>query len=390
LSARVDELPRWRALAAFLLTQDDTPRKTVTVNNGFPAGKEFKAQKDAMLAALAGLDADAVAALIRLRQLPPPRHDDDAIVRALARLMTLAAAELWLVFREAGEVDFGELAARAIGALGDELDPTELGLRLDWRIRHLLVDEFQDTSPTQVELLQRLTAGWSGDQGTGDGRTLFCVGDPMQSIYRFRQAEVGLFLRAKAQGIGGLRLDALRLSRNNRALPPVVAWINAGFPQLFPAHDEPLRGEIAYRPFVATREDLPDAGVTVHALCAERGDGEAAARIEAERVVAIIEAEWRADPARRIAVLVRARSHLAALVAAIRRHPAGWRHTAVEIEPLLGRQAVQDLISLTRALHHRGDRLHWLAILRAPWCGLTLADLHALAATTMTRRRSGH
>jgi ATP-dependent helicase/nuclease subunit A len=96
--------------------------------------------------------------------------------------------------------------------------------------------------------------------------------------------------------------------------------------------------------------------------------------------VAIIEAEWRADPARRIAVLVRARSHLAALVAAIRRHPAGWRHTAVEIEPLLGRQAVQDLISLTRALHHRGDRLHWLAILRAPWCGLTLADLHALAA----------
>jgi ATP-dependent helicase/nuclease subunit A len=249
----VDELPRWRALAGFLLTDKDTPRKTVTVNNGFPAGKEFKAQKEAMLAALAGLDADAVAALVRLRRLPPPRHDDDAIVRALARLMTLAAAELWLVFREAGEVDFGELAARAIGALGDELDPTELGLRLDWRIRHLLVDEFQDTSPTQVELLQRLTAGWQ----QGDGRTLFCVGDPMQSIYRFRQAEVGLFLRAQAQGIGGLRLHALRLSRNNRALPPVVAWINAGFPQLFPARDEPLRGEIAYRPFVATRDDCP-------------------------------------------------------------------------------------------------------------------------------------
>jgi hypothetical protein len=123
-------------------------------------------------------------------------------VRALARLMKLAAAELWLVFREAGEVDFGELAARAIAALGDEMDPTELGLRLDWRIRHLLVDEFQDTSPTQVELLQRLTAGWQ----QGDGRTLFCVGDPMQSIYRFRKAEVGLFLRAKAHGIGGLRL----------------------------------------------------------------------------------------------------------------------------------------------------------------------------------------
>jgi ATP-dependent exoDNAse (exonuclease V) beta subunit len=375
LPPEIEALPRWRALAGFLLTLDDAPRKTVTVKNGFPAGKEFKAQKDAMLAALASLDDKAVAALVRLRQLPTPEHDTDGIVRALARLMKLAAAELWLVFREAGEVDFGELAARAITALGDEMDPTELGLRLDWRIRHLLVDEFQDTSPTQIELLERLTAGWQ----PGDGRTLFCVGDPMQSIYRFRKAEVGLFLRAKTQGIGGLHLDALRLSRNNRACAPVVAWINRGFPQLFPARDEPVRGEIAYRDFVATREDLPDAGVAVHALTAERGDSAAAERIEAEHVVALIEAERRADPARQIAVLVRARSHLAALVAAIRRRPDGWRYTAVEIEPLAGRQAVQDLISLTRALHHRGDRLHWLAILRAPWCGLMLADLHALA-----------
>ncbi|MDO8340785.1 MAG: UvrD-helicase domain-containing protein, partial [Candidatus Woesebacteria bacterium] len=247
------------------------------------------------------------------------------------------------------------------------------------RIRHLLVDEFQDTSPTQIELLERLTAGWSGGQGAGDGRTLFCVGDPMQSIYRFRKAEVGLFLQAKSHGIGGLALTPLRLSRNNRASPPLVDWINTAFPAIFPGRDEPLRGEISYRPFVATREILPDAGVVVHALLADKGDSTAAARVEAARMVAIIEAEWRVDPTRRIAVLVRARDHLAALVAAIRRHPAGWRHTAVEIEPLLGRQAVQDLISLTRALHHRGDRLHWLAILRAPWCGLTLADLHALA-----------
>jgi ATP-dependent exoDNAse (exonuclease V) beta subunit len=375
LSPEIAELLRWRALAGFLLTDKDTARKTVTVKNGFPAGKECKAQKEAMLAALETLAETHVAALARLRRLPLPEHDNDDIVRALARLMKLAAAELWLVFREAGEVDFGELASRAIGALGDEMDPTELGLRLDWRIRHLLVDEFQDTSPTQIELLERLTAGWQ----QGDGRTLFCVGDPMQSIYRFRKAEVGLFLRAKSYGIGGLPLVPLRLSRNNRACAPVVEWINTGFPQFFPAHDEAVRGEIAYRRFVATREDLPDAGVSVHALVAERGDSATAERMEAERVVALIEAEWRADPERRIAVLVRARNHLAGLVATIRRLQAGWRYTAVEIEPLAGRQAVQDLISLTSALHHRGDRLHWLAVLRAPWCGLTLADLHALA-----------
>jgi ATP-dependent helicase/nuclease subunit A len=375
LSAQSDDLPRWRALAAFLLTLDDTPAQGGQRQERLPRRQGVQSAEGRHACRAGGPRRGC-------RRRPgapaPPaggQHDDDAIVRALVRLMKLAAAELWLVFREAGEVDFGELAARAIAALGDDMDPTELGLRLDWRIRHLLVDEFQDTSPTQVELLQRLTAGWQ----PGDGRTLFCVGDPMQSIYRFRKAEVGLFLRAKAQGIGGLPLTPLRLSRNNRACAPVVDWINAGFPPLFPAHDEPLRGEIGYRPFVATREDLPDAGVAVHALITEAGEGEDGEQLEAERVVAVIEAEWRADPARQIAVLVRARSHLVALAAAIRRHPAGWRYRAVEIEPLAERQAVQDLISLTRALHHRGDRLHWLAILRAPWCGLRLADLHALA-----------
>ncbi len=379
LVATPGELPRWRALADFLLTQGGTGRLTVNVKNGFPAGKEFKAQKDAMLAQLGGLDDRRVAAMQSLRELPAPDHADDAVVRALARLMKLAAAELWLVFRESGEVDFGELAARAIAALGDEMDPSELGLRLDYRIRHLLVDEFQDTSPTQIELLERLTAGWSGDQGAGDGRTLFAVGDPMQSIYRFRKADVGLFLRVAEHGIGALRLTPLRLSRNNRSCPQVVDWINACFPAVFPAVDDPLRGEIRYRKFVATRDALPQAGITVCPVLAEKGDTPAADRLEAQAVIGLIEAEWREDPTRSIAVLVRARSHLAALVAAIRRHPAGWRYTAVEIEPLAGRQTVQDLISLTRALHHRADRVHWLAILRAPWCGLILADLHTLA-----------
>ena len=375
LPAEPEDLPRWRALAEFLLTREDEPRKAVNVKNGFPPGKEFKARKDAMLAGLAALDAGAVAALRRLRELPAPDHDNDAVVRALARVMKLAAAELWLVFRESGEVDFGELATRAIAALGDEMDPSELALRLDYRIRHLLVDEFQDTSPTQIELLERLTAGWQPE----DGRTLFVVGDPMQSIYRFRKADVGLFLRVAESGIGALRLTPLRLSRNNRSCEPVVDWINACFPAVFPAADDPLRGEIRYRGFVATHAALPQAGVLIHPLFAARGDSAAAGRSEAQKIIELIAAEWREDPTRTVAVLVRARDHLAALVAAIRRDAAGWRFSAVEIEPLAARQVVQDLISLTRALHHGADRVHWLAILRAPWCGLRLADLHVLA-----------
>jgi ATP-dependent exoDNAse (exonuclease V) beta subunit len=370
-----DDLPCWRALADFLLTKEGERRKQVTVKNGFPPAD--KAPKAAMLELLASLNDKAVIGLRRLRELPAPAQGDDAVIRALVQLLQLAAAELWLVFRERGEVDFGELAARAIAALGDESAPSELALRLDYRIRHLLVDEFQDTSPLQIELLARLTAGWQ----PGDGRTLFAVGDPMQSIYRFRKADVGLFLRVAESGIGALHLEKLRLSRNNRSHPEVVDWINAHFPAVFPAADEPLRGEIRYRPFVATREPLADAGVSIHPVLAdEAGDDrdDKDAR-EARTLIDIIAAEWRAGPQRTIAVLVRARGHLSALVAAIHREAPEWRFSAVEIEPLAGRQVVQDLISLTRALHHRADRLHWLAILRAPWCGLTLADLHALA-----------
>jgi ATP-dependent exoDNAse (exonuclease V) beta subunit len=374
------KLPAWRALAALLLTKEGSPRKTVTVKNGFPSAKEFKAQKEAMLAFLAALDAEQIAALRRIGDLPRAEHAQDAVIKALVGLMKLAAAELWLVFRERGEVDFSELSTRAIAALGEEDAPSDLSLQLDYRVRHLLVDEFQDTSPLQIELLQRLTAGWQA----GDGRTLFAVGDPMQSIYRFRRADVGLFLRVAQQGIGNIKLDALRLSRNNRSCPAVVDWINAHFPSVFPGHDDPLRGEISYRPFVATREGLPDAGVCVHLLAGQPAATQAqVAKDEARKIIALIKDEWQQDPKRDIAVLVRARNHLTALVTALRQE-TDWRFSAVDIEPLVGRQSVQDLIALTRAMHHRGDRLNWLAILRAPWCGLTLADLFALAGDDHT------
>src|SRR6185369_9445932 len=85
-----------------------------------------------------------------------------------------------------------------------------------------------------------------------------------------------------------------------------------------------------------------------------------------------------ADDSETTAILVRSREHLSAIVAQLRR--AGLRFRAIEIERLAERQIVQDLLALTRALLHPAQRTAWLAILRAPWCGLRLADLHVLAA----------
>ena len=75
-------------------------------------------------------------------------------------------------------------------ALGDDENPTDIALSLDYQIKHLLVDEVQDVSDSQYQLLHRLTREWSA----GDGHTLFLVGDPQQAIYGFRGAEVRFFL----------------------------------------------------------------------------------------------------------------------------------------------------------------------------------------------------
>ncbi len=378
LGATTDDLPGWRTLASALLTGKGEFRQRLTVKEGFPAGAEAKPFKDALAEGMAHLAAtpDAAALLARAPTLPPPDLDDFewSTVTIFARLLQLAAGQLWLTFREAGEVDFTEIAARASLALGDEEAPTDLAEALDYRIAHLLVDEFQDTSPTQVALLEKLTRGWTPN----DGRTLFLVGDPMQSIYRFRKADVGLFLRVRERGIGDIALENLRLYRNNRSHPAIVEWVNHTFPNVFPANDVPERGAVRYQPSAATRPARDDSGVTVHALLASSRD-DAAQQAEASKVLEIIRSTRAATPDADIAVLVRARSHLDALIASIRRDAPELAFQAIDIEGLADRQHIQDLLILSHALLHRADRIHWLALLRAPWCGLTLADLHCLA-----------
>src|SRR5207253_1125382 len=118
--------------------------------------------------------------------------------------------------------DFTEFAHGALEALGSVDDPSDLLLSLDQKISHVLVDEFQDTSLSQFELLTKLTSGWQ----EGDGRTLFLVGDPMQSIYRFREAEVSLFLQAKHSGLGSVKLEPIELSTNRRSQEGLAKWFN--------------------------------------------------------------------------------------------------------------------------------------------------------------------
>ena len=258
-------------------------------------------------------------------------------------------------------MDFAELAIRASSALGKIDAPEDLALSLGQHIQHFLVDEFQDTSYTQFELLEKLTAGWE----PGDGRTLFLVGDPMQSIYRFRQADVSLFLKARLEGIGAIQLEPLTLGVNFRSQPGIVEWVNRTFESILPANDDMESGAVAYSPSVPG-VDGANAVIGIHAL--------AGGSQEADRVIELLRAQGEESAA----ILVRSRAHLVQIVSALKRHRIPFQ--AIEIDQLGERQVIEDLMALTFALLHAADRVSWLALLRAPWCGLTLDDLHSLAA----------
>ena len=384
IQAKHEALPMWCAVTDLLLKDNGEAREAVNKNHGFPATEAGKAQKQALLEAIAALK--NASALNHIRALPNFNNNEASwqIISTLSKLLNLAVAQLWLTFQRAGEVDFVEISQRATRALSDNFgEPTDLALKLDYQIQHLLVDEFQDTSPSQIELMKQLTLGWQ----PGDGRTLFCVGDPMQSIYRFRKANVAQFIHAASRGIGDIKLERLRLYRNNRSCPPVVNWINSTFAVIFPALDDEAQGAIHYRAFIATsiagsNKHAPYGGVEVHPIIKLKEETvDAAQAKEAAEIIKIIQREHAENPAKKIAILVRAKKHLAALVTKLRREHQDILFQAVEIEALQGRQIVQDLLALTHALHHRADRVNWLSVLRSPWCGLTLHDLHALAGS---------
>ncbi len=368
-------VPRWLGVAELLLTKQGEWRKQVTKNQGFPP--EGKEQKQALTDLLESLhDNHEFRSLLQgVRALPPDKYGDEqwSVLLAIFRLLPLAVTELKRLFSERGITDHTEVAINADDALGTADDPGDVALLLDYQLRHLLVDEMQDTSSAQYRMLEALTGGWE----EGDGRTLFCVGDPMQSIYRFRNAEVGQFLLAQESGIGNVRLSTLVLRRNFRSGEVLVDWFNGVFPKILAARNNPQKSAVSYAPAVSVPSLAGQGRCTVYPLS---GSSKAA---EADYGCATIQEVLKDNLEDTVAVLVRSRTHLPELLSRFRK--AGIAYRAVEIDRLTDLPEVIDILALTRALVHTGDRIAWLALLRSPWLGLDWTDLHALVRND-TRR----
>jgi len=397
----------YRDLACFLLTGKGEWRKKggLNLHHGFPATPAGKAAKERFgafvesLAEVPGLQA----ALAAFQQPMPVRYTDEEweLMRDCFTLLRNAAVELQMVFAETGSVDFTEVAQIALRILAPENGfPSDFALRQADGIRHLLIDEFQDTSRSQHQLLANLISAWP----EREGRSCFCVGDPMQSIYGFREAEVELFERLKSHGLEtsadpfaeAFRFEFVPLRTNFRTAPSLVADLNEQFERIFAEDDG---SGVQFSAAEPARQSLSAKKTELHLAFTSNGQANSSELVsygpedtrEAQlgEMVALIRnklveaGKMRANPdARqekfRIAVLGRTRSSLMRVAEALQK--AGICFRAIDLVKLGERPEVLDALSLARALLNPVDRTAWLGVLRAPWCGLSLAELHLLTS----------
>ena len=351
------------------------------------------------------------------------RYTDEEwrIVRACFTLLRRAAAELRVVFAEAAATDFTEVAQIALNVLkGESGAPSDSALAVADSIRHLLVDEFQDTSRRQHQLLAHLIAAWP----ERNGRTCFVVGDPMQSIYFFRDADAELFPRVAKLGLEIPKdlpffFESVHLTTNFRTVPPLLERLNEIFTGIFAIDDgsgvtfthsgppQTTNSQTGPRlvvesspPFQLHLEFMPDSprgnslSSTPERSVAIAAERESACQKQIDEIVSLVRSHLppiHQSPTEnanntlgderkkfRIAILARTHKSLVPIARALREAAIPFR--AVELEKLQDRPEIVDALALVRALLNPHDRVAWLGVLRAPWCGLSLADLHALTS----------
>lgn len=370
----------WRSVYQLFFTAAGDVRKAATAAIGFPAPSsvkdkalkgEYKSAKDSFKSFTDALreDTDAVSALTELAQLPDSRYEESdwMILEALLKLLPVLAGKLLLEFQSFGAVDHTAVSSAALCALGGGTEgPSEVALSLDNQLRHILIDEFQDTNNVQIVGLSLLMAGWEPE----DGRSLFCVGDAMQSIYGFRGSNVGLFLDAAQYGIADTQLAHLQLERNFRSEAGLVRWFNQFFKQAFPQAHRSELGAVSYCSSEPVRNASNEQPVTITAFT---GDETSPREAEAFGIAERVEFITQQTPEDSIAVLVRSRSHLAGIVSALQDKDIAYQ--AIDIDPLEKSPMVSDLKALTLCIADPTDRISWLALLRSPLCGLKADEL---------------
>lgn len=331
--------------------------------SGFNQGESKVAAGDAVaILAAAGGAEQAVAATAPLQ----PR-----LFEAARRALLPLVEEVRVRLQREGALSYDELLLRAVELLEAR---AAVRRRLRREIRQLLVDEFQDTDRRQCRLLELLALG--GEDGPRPG--LFVVGDPKQSIYSWRSADLAAyegFLREMGAA-GGLRRS---LVVNYRSRPAVLAEVER---LVAPPMQEVAGVQPAFEPLIAHRDDAPDAfaagrsavehwvawpaegrGARVRLTSAQATALEAGA---IAREIAALAREGR--PFSQFALLLRTRGDLDVYLEALRR--AGVPYAVEKDRSYYRRREVIDLACAVRAILDPADLLALVAFLRSPLVGV--------------------
>ena len=150
------------------------------------------------------------------------------LARGVRRMFAIALAHYRTALNERSLLDFSDVLQRAVDLLGRMDEFSQSRYRLEGRYHHVLVDEFQDTSRKQWELIARLVEAWGEGLGLATEPSIFIVGDRKQSIYRFRDAEVAVLQEAGAfiEGLRPGKSARRSITRSFRSVPELLAFVN--------------------------------------------------------------------------------------------------------------------------------------------------------------------
>jgi ATP-dependent helicase/nuclease subunit A len=156
------------------------------------------------------------------------------LARGVRRMFSIALAQYRHALDERSLLDFSDVLQRAVDLLARMDEFAQSRYRLEGRYHHVLVDEFQDTSRKQWELISLLVKAWGEGLGVATQPSIFIVGDRKQSIYRFRDADVAV-LQEAGGFIDGLRAESTArrsIARSFRAVPELLAFVNDLFEEM--------------------------------------------------------------------------------------------------------------------------------------------------------------
>ncbi|WP_374671979.1 UvrD-helicase domain-containing protein [Acidovorax temperans] len=409
-------LQRWRSRASALGAESNkTPQKAADAIIDALACTDLNQRLDMLRKAMFVAKEDRLSK--NLEKFPAAQEAEPELQRLLvarrqheawqhqqrmARLARCLIAQFAAVKQRHGWVDMNDVERTALVMLADPVLSGWVQERLDARIRHLLVDEFQDTNPLQWQALHAWLAGYAGSGGGSAAPSVFIVGDPKQSIYRFRRAEPQVFIAAQAFVRDGLGGDLLSCDHTRRNAQGVIAAVNAVMGQAQAQHEtsgfrdhtseSKHQGQLLRLPAITDADDdsqgaSRDPLAWRDSLTEPRHEAEETQRMrECTQAAAWVAAQIASGtPPKEVLVMARKRDRLATMQEAL----CALHLPCVQPEKsdLFDAPGVQDMVALLDALVSPTHDLSLARALKSPLFGL--GD-DALVALAVLRRQPEH